>query len=83
MLSQKSTQQKAYFALAWVSIFWGTTWLASKAGVEHMPALQLIGLRQLSPEFHSFVFYVAKISITQRKTMDIDLSIECTQFHDQ
>jgi drug/metabolite transporter (DMT)-like permease len=37
---------KAYFALSWVSIFWGTTWLASRLGVTNMPALQLIGMRQ-------------------------------------
>ena len=34
-------------ALCWVSFFWGTTWLASKEGVKHMPALQLAGIRQL------------------------------------
>jgi drug/metabolite transporter (DMT)-like permease len=33
-------------ALCWVSFFWGTTWIASKEGVKHMPALQLAGLRQ-------------------------------------
>ncbi|TRX23640.1 EamA family transporter [Flavobacterium franklandianum] len=33
-------------ALCWVSFFWGTTWLASKEGVKHMPALQLAGIRQ-------------------------------------
>lgn len=33
-------------ALAWVSIAWGTTWLASKEGVKHMPALQLAAIRQ-------------------------------------
>jgi len=33
-------------ALCWVSFFWGTTWLASKEGVKHMPALQLAGMRQ-------------------------------------
>lgn len=33
-------------AIAWVSIAWGTTWLASKEGVKHMPALQLAGIRQ-------------------------------------
>jgi len=33
-------------ALAWVSIAWGTTWLASKEGVKHMPALQLAASRQ-------------------------------------
>ena len=60
MLSQKSTQQKAYFALAWVSIFWGTTWLASKAGVEHMPALQLIGLRQFIAGVSFVLFFVLR-----------------------
>ncbi len=34
-------------ALCWVSFFWGTTWLASKEGVRHVPALQLCGVRQL------------------------------------
>lgn len=33
-------------ALCWVSFFWGTTWLASKEGVKHMPGLQLAGIRQ-------------------------------------
>lgn len=32
-------------ALCWVSFFWGTTWLASKEGVKHMPALQLVTIR--------------------------------------
>ncbi len=33
-------------ALCWVSFFWGTTWIASKEGVKHMPALQLVAIRQ-------------------------------------
>ncbi|GAA4762209.1 MULTISPECIES: DMT family transporter [Flavobacterium] len=33
-------------ALIWVCFFWGTTWLASKEGVKHMPALQLAAIRQ-------------------------------------
>jgi drug/metabolite transporter (DMT)-like permease len=33
-------------ALCWVSFFWGTTWLASKEGVRHMPGLQLATIRQ-------------------------------------
>jgi drug/metabolite transporter (DMT)-like permease len=33
-------------ALCWVSFFWGTTWIASKEGVKHMPALQLVAVRQ-------------------------------------
>lgn len=39
-------KSKAFFALAVVSILWGTTWLASKEGVGGMPALQLAGIRQ-------------------------------------
>jgi len=27
-------------------LFWGTTWIASKEGVKHMPAFQLAGIRQ-------------------------------------
>lgn len=42
-----SSRGKALFALALVCFFWGTTWLASRKGVEHMPALQLAGIRQL------------------------------------
>ncbi len=37
---------KAFIALAMVCFFWGTTWIASKEGVLHMPALQLAGIRQ-------------------------------------
>lgn len=33
-------------ALCWVSFFWGTTWIASKEGVKHMPAFQLAEIRQ-------------------------------------
>ncbi len=46
-IRKKGRRAKAIFALAMVCFFWGTTWLASKEGVKHMPALQLSGLRQL------------------------------------
>lgn len=35
-----------FLALCWISFFWGTTWIASKEGVKHMPAMQLVVLRQ-------------------------------------
>jgi len=47
-LHKKGTRTKAIFALAAVCVLWGTTWVASKEGVRHIPALQLAGLRQLS-----------------------------------
>jgi drug/metabolite transporter (DMT)-like permease len=34
-------------ALCWISFFWGTTWIASKEGVKHMPPMQLVAIRQL------------------------------------
>ncbi|HET9431414.1 MAG TPA: EamA family transporter, partial [Chitinophagaceae bacterium] len=46
-IRKKGTRSKAIFALSLVCFFWGTTWLASKEGVRHMPALQLAGIRQL------------------------------------
>ncbi|CAM2861882.1 DMT family transporter [Flavobacterium frigoris] len=42
-------------ALCFVSFFWGTTWIASKEGVKHMPALQLAAIRQ----FIGGILYVA------------------------
>ena len=38
---------KPVLALIWVCFFWGTTWISSKEGVKHMPAIQLCMLRQL------------------------------------
>lgn len=33
-------------ALAWVSFFWGTTWIASKEGVRYIPGIQMAAIRQ-------------------------------------
>jgi drug/metabolite transporter (DMT)-like permease len=47
-IRKKGTRAKAIFALTLVCILWGTTWLASKEGVKHIPdALQMAGIRQL------------------------------------
>jgi drug/metabolite transporter (DMT)-like permease len=37
---------KAYFALGIVSFFWGTTFIASRIGAQHIPGLFISGLRQ-------------------------------------
>jgi drug/metabolite transporter (DMT)-like permease len=42
----QSNQTKAYVALGIVSIFWGTTYLAARIGVQHMHGLMLSGVRQ-------------------------------------
>lgn len=46
-IRKKGIRAKAFFALALVCFLWGTTWIASKEGVKHMPALQMAGIRQL------------------------------------
>jgi len=46
-IHRKGQRSKSIFALALVCFFWGTTWVASKVGVSHMPALQMAAIRQL------------------------------------
>lgn len=59
-LQNKSERTKALFAVGVVSFFWGTTWLASKKGVEQMPALQLSGIRQLLAGSIYILFFTIK-----------------------
>jgi drug/metabolite transporter (DMT)-like permease len=54
------TKAKALIALALVCFFWGTTWIASKEGVRHMPALQLAGMRQFFGGMCYVIFFMAK-----------------------
>ena len=42
----KKELHKAYFALAIVSFFWGTTYIAARIGVQNMPGLFVSGIRQ-------------------------------------
>ena len=58
-LRQRSTRTKAYFALALVCFLWGTTWLASKQGVKHMPAFQLAGIRQFLGGMAYVIYFIA------------------------
>jgi hypothetical protein len=39
---QKNAIGLPVLALIWISFFWGTTWIASKEGVKHMPPMQLV-----------------------------------------
>lgn len=57
---QRATRSKAIFALAVVCFLWGTTWVASKEGVRHMPALQLAGIRQSVAGLAYILFFLVK-----------------------
>lgn len=59
-LHKRGRRGKALIALAAVCFFWGTTWLASKEGVRHMPALQMAGIRQMLGGACYLIFYLIK-----------------------
>jgi drug/metabolite transporter (DMT)-like permease len=60
-IRKKGRRAKAYFALAIVCFFWGTTWLASRQAVLHVPsALQIAGLRQLLGGSCYVLFFLAR-----------------------
>ena len=60
-IHKKGTRAKALFALALVCVLWGTTWIASKEGVKHMPdALQMAAIRQLIGGLCYVAFFMYK-----------------------
>ncbi|HUR10994.1 MAG TPA: EamA family transporter [Flavitalea sp.] len=59
-IQNRGTRFKALFALGMVCFFWGTTWIAAKEGVRHMPALQLVGIRQSLGGLIYVIFFIGK-----------------------
>ena len=55
-----SSQKKAYLALTVTSIVWGTTWVASKMGVKHMPAFELASIRQFLGGSIYVIFFLVR-----------------------
>jgi drug/metabolite transporter (DMT)-like permease len=56
----KKEISRAYIALAIVSFFWGTTYIASRIGAQHMPGLFMAGIRQFSSGLILVGFFMAK-----------------------
>ncbi|QEH41903.1 EamA family transporter [Chitinophaga sp. XS-30] len=56
----KKQQTNAYLALIIVSIFWGTTYLAARIGVQHMHGMMLAGLRQTGAGVILTAFFLLK-----------------------
>ncbi len=54
-LKNLSGRGRGYVALVITSILWGTTWVASKIGINEIPALQMASIRQ----FIAGVFFIA------------------------
>jgi drug/metabolite transporter (DMT)-like permease len=59
-IHKRGAKAKAVFALVLVCFFWGTTWLASKEAVSHMPALQMAGMRQFFGGLCYLLFFIAR-----------------------
>jgi drug/metabolite transporter (DMT)-like permease len=56
----KKELNKAYIALGIVSFFWGTTYIASRIGAQHMPGLFVSGVRQFSSGLILVSFFLAR-----------------------
>ena len=56
----KKDLHKAYLALALVSFFWGTTYVASRVGAQQMPGLFMAGVRQFLSGLLLVGFFVAR-----------------------
>jgi drug/metabolite transporter (DMT)-like permease len=65
----QSDKAKGYIALTATSIVWGTTWVASKIGVNEIPALQMAYIRQFIAGilFVSFFLFYKKLPLPTAK----------------
>jgi drug/metabolite transporter (DMT)-like permease len=55
-----TSKHKAYLALSATSFIWGSTWVASKIAVEHVPGLQISSIRQLMAGLVFIIFFKLK-----------------------
>ncbi len=56
----KNDLKKAYIALALVSFFWGTTYVAARVGAQQMPGLFVAGVRQFLSGLILVIFFLAR-----------------------
>jgi drug/metabolite transporter (DMT)-like permease len=56
----KRDLNRAYVALALVSFFWGTTYVASRVGTQQMPGLFIAGVRQFLSGLILTVYFLAR-----------------------
>ncbi|UYQ94387.1 EamA family transporter [Chitinophaga horti] len=61
----------AYLALVLVSVFWGTTYLAARIGVQHMHGISLAGIRQTAAGLLLTCFFLLRgYKIPDRSTLN-------------
>lgn len=59
-MSMKKNLRRAYIALALVSFFWGTTYVAARVGAQQMPGLFVAGVRQFISGIILVSFFLVK-----------------------
>jgi drug/metabolite transporter (DMT)-like permease len=80
-IRKKSQKAKAVFALGLVCFFWGTTWLASRKGVQYMPALQLAGIRQfIGGSFYVIYFLLRGTRLPKGREWMPIIVLSCLNF---
>ncbi len=52
------SKRKAYLALLVVCIVWGVSWVGTKEAVRHMPAIQMVGIRQIIAGLAYVLFFI-------------------------
>lgn len=55
-----TTKQKAYIGLTLTSVVWGTSWIASKMGVQQVPGLEVASIRQFIAGVLLLSFFLIK-----------------------
>ncbi|MEO8174845.1 MAG: EamA family transporter, partial [Sediminibacterium sp.] len=55
-----TTKQKAYIALTLTSTVWGTSWVASKIGIQKVPGLEIASIRQFIAGILFLSFFLIK-----------------------
>jgi drug/metabolite transporter (DMT)-like permease len=58
----QTSRTKAFLALLFISVSWGTTWVASRHAVRLMPVFQLAGIRQMLAGMLFLVYFLGKKS---------------------
>ena len=56
----KKDLTKAYIALGLVSFLWGTTYIATRVGVQEVPGIFLSGVRQFTAGFIVVAFFLLR-----------------------
>jgi drug/metabolite transporter (DMT)-like permease len=81
-LHPSTNRTGGYIALATTSILWGTTWVASKIGVQHIPAFEMAAIRQFlgGAAFVLFFMIAKKLPLPTRQQLGVIVVLSVLMF---